>query len=200
MQQVLVQGLQAIYVCSAIVSGCVSAGIGAGIASIGDPRAAVVCGTDGGGWGATFVALTHAMEHSSIHMYASFLHVTITVADKITHNVNKARIGNFGTRDIMLMFRGTRATKRATIRTSLMELCQMAETVRLRMGKYHVLKNNCQHFCNNVLKELRLTPAPTTVGPMTTEVKDIDDFNEVFTVIREDSEIFVKVLPAKVIA
>ena len=87
-----------------------------------------------------------------------------------------------GVREVMLSFGGIKATKIHTRKTTLMELCKTAERVRLGMGDYNLLTNNCQHFCNNVLKELGLPTKQTTVGPTTTTVKDIDNIDAVFTV------------------
>ena len=86
----------------------------------------------------------------------------------------------FRMENLMLLFRGLRATRVATQHMTLMELCETAETVRLGMVEYNVATNNCQHFCNNVLKELGLPPHPTTLGSETTTLQDIDDINEVF--------------------
>lgn len=43
------------------------------------------------------------------------------------------------------------------------------------MGKYSLFKNNCQHFCNNVLTELGLPITRTTCGKETTKVEDVED-------------------------
>ena len=52
------------------------------------------------------------------------------------------------------------------------DLCIMADRMVDRMGTYSLLKNNCQHFCNNILKQLELKTFPTTVGPETTVSED----------------------------
>ncbi len=38
----------------------------------------------------------------------------------------------------------------------LITICRIADAVVSRMKSYHLLKSNCQHFCNNVLQELEL--------------------------------------------
>ena len=38
----------------------------------------------------------------------------------------------------------------------LITICRIADDVVSRMKSYRLLKNNCQHFCNNVLQELEL--------------------------------------------
>ena len=93
-----------------------------------------------------------------------------------------AAIGG-GVGAVMIAMAGKKPIKLGTRKTTLMELCKTAEKVRCGMGKYNLLKNNCQHFCNNVLEEFGLPTAPTTVGPRTTEVEDMDDVNTVFQVI-----------------
>lgn len=95
--------------------------------------------------------------------------------------------GNGGVRDVMLKMSGRRPTKLDTRKTTLMELCKSAERVRRGMGKYNVMKKNCQHFCNNVLQKLGLPTTRTTVGPRTTEVEDMDDFDRLFPGLQQDS-------------
>ena len=90
-----------------------------------------------------------------------------------------AAIGG-GVGAIMMAMAGQKPTLLDTRKTTLMELCKTAEKVRCGMGEYNLLKNNGQHFCNNVLEELGLPTTPTTVGPITTEVEDMDDVNPVF--------------------
>lgn len=95
--------------------------------------------------------------------------------------------GSGGVRAAMLEMSGRRPIKLATRETTLMELCKKAERVRRGMGQYNVLKKNCQHFCNNVLQKLGLPTTPTTVGPRTTEVEDVDDFDRLFPGLQQDS-------------
>ena len=51
---------------------------------------------------------------------------------------------------------------------TFLDLCIMADRMVDGMGKYSLFKNNCQHFCNNILKQLKMKTFPTTVGPETT--------------------------------
>ena len=87
-----------------------------------------------------------------------------------------------GMRGVMLSFSGSKPTKVGTMKTTIKELCKTAETIRGRMGEYHLLINNCQHFCNNVLEKLELPTTRTTVGPRTTNVNNFDDINEIFAI------------------
>ena len=98
--------------------------------------------------------------------------------DRLDH---KLKDSDLRVEDVMLWFGGLKANRVSTQSMTLLGLCRIAERVRLGMGEYNVLTNNCQHFCNNVLKELGLPPHPTTVGPDTTAVKGIDNMHEVFT-------------------
>ena len=52
--------------------------------------------------------------------------------------------------------------------TTMKELCEIADTVKNKMGGYYLLTSNCQHFCNNVLRWLNYETYPTTIGPDTT--------------------------------
>ena len=84
-----------------------------------------------------------------------------------------------GMRGVMLTFSGSKPMKVGTMKTTIMELCDTAETIRIGMGKYHLFTNNCQHFCNNVLEKLKLPTTRTTVGPRTTDV-NFDEIDEIF--------------------
>ena len=75
----------------------------------------------------------------------------------------------------MLKMSGTKLEKVGTLTTTINKLCAIAEATRVGMGKYNFLANNCQHFCNNVLKKLGLPTKPTTVGPTTTPVEGTFD-------------------------
>ena len=90
-----------------------------------------------------------------------------------------------GMRGAMLTFSGSKPTKVGTMKTTIMKLCDTAETVRIGMGKYHLLTNNCQHFCNNVLEKLELPTIRTTVGHRTTDV-NFDDIDEIFTLAADE--------------
>ena len=52
-----------------------------------------------------------------------------------------------------------------TYNGSLCEMCIMADEVIAEMERYHFVENNCQHFCNKVLKKMNFKTYPTTVGP-----------------------------------
>ncbi len=45
----------------------------------------------------------------------------------------------------------------------LEDLCDAADSVKFKMGEYNLLNNNCQHFCNNVLKWLGYQQFTTTL-------------------------------------
>ena len=90
-----------------------------------------------------------------------------------------------GMRGVMLTFSGSKPTKVGTMKTTIMKLCDTAETVRIGMGKYHLLTNNCQHFCNNVLEKLELPTIRTTVGHRTTDV-NFDEIDEIFTLAADE--------------
>ena len=45
---------------------------------------------------------------------------------------------------------------------SLRGLCDIADSVKRKMGQYSLFDNNCQHFCNNMLKWLDYEQFPTT--------------------------------------
>ena len=92
-----------------------------------------------------------------------------------------------GVQAIMLHFGGTKKTKVGSTNTSIAKLCTMAEQIRLGMGKYSLVWNNCQHFCNNVLSKLGLPTQPPTVGPETTAVEGMDNIHNIFTVAQPDS-------------
>ena len=73
---------------------------------------------------------------------------------------------------------------------SLQSLCNTADSIVRTMKHYDLLSNNCQHFCNNMLKMLNLRTFETTVGPESTVAKiDLPQFDllaNVFTLIVED--------------
>ena len=84
-------------------------------------------------------------------------------------------------RGVMLCMSGTKLRKVGTMTTTIMKLSETAEAIRVGMGKYNLLTNNCQHFCNNVLKKLGLPTTPTTVGPTTTV--NFDEIDQIFTIV-----------------
>ena len=62
---------------------------------------------------------------------------------------------------------------------TIQNICKLADAVVAEMGSYNLLVNNCQHFCNNLLKKLEFRTYDTTIGPKTTlddEEKNIDMF------------------------
>ena len=70
---------------------------------------------------------------------------------------------------------------------TLNELCQKADNVIVRMGGYNLFRNNCQHFCNNLLSEIGLESGKqkTSVGPTTTltpEDKTFDMCDSLFPI------------------
>ena len=53
--------------------------------------------------------------------------------------------------------------------TTLRDLCKMADRVAKEMGDYNLINNNCQHFCNNLLRRMGFQNTFTTmVGTDTT--------------------------------
>lgn len=50
---------------------------------------------------------------------------------------------------------------------TLLSLCEIANKVVHKMGNYRLFTNNCQHFCNNLLQEIRFETLKfkTTIGP-----------------------------------
>lgn len=62
---------------------------------------------------------------------------------------------------------------------TFLDLCIMADRMVDGMGKYSLFNNNCQHFCNNILNQLKMRTFPTTVGPKTTldETPKFDRFD-----------------------
>ena len=55
------------------------------------------------------------------------------------------------------------------------QLCEIADDVVTRMGSYRLMTNNCQHFCNNMLQELRMQTFKTTIGPIVTLYQSATD-------------------------
>ena len=55
-----------------------------------------------------------------------------------------------------------------TITTSMEEMCDTADWIVAKMSRYSLLKNNCQHFCNNFLAYYNLPTSTPTAGPKTT--------------------------------
>ena len=99
--------------------------------------------------------------------------------------------GGGGVRGTMLSMSGTKLRKVGTLTTTIMKLCETAKAVQVGMGKYNLITNNCQHFCNNVLQKLGLPTTRTTVGPTTTEVKgNFDEIDQIFTIApdKKDNE------------
>ena len=63
---------------------------------------------------------------------------------------------------------------------TFLDLCKMADKVVDDMDIYSLFSNNCQHFCNNLLKRLKMKTYPPTVGPETTvaaEERPFDRFD-----------------------
>ena len=90
-----------------------------------------------------------------------------------------------GVQGAMLLMSGIKLRKVSPMTTTIMKLCETAEAVRVGMGNYNLITNNCQHFCNNVLKKLGLPTTPTTVGVVgtTTDVKgNFDDIDQIFAI------------------
>ena len=90
-----------------------------------------------------------------------------------------------GIQGVMLSMSGTKLRKVGTMTTTIMKLCETAEAVRVGMGNYNLITNNCQHFCNNVLEKLGLPTTPTSAGVVgtTTDVKEnFDDIDQIFAI------------------
>ena len=67
---------------------------------------------------------------------------------------------------------------------TLHDICKFADAVVTEMGGYNLLVNNCQHFCNNLLKKLNLRTFDTTIGPQTTLDEEETKVDFVTTVLR----------------
>ena len=66
--------------------------------------------------------------------------------------------------EITLQFAGFKAHIVGTVRMSMIEFCQIANSKVLQMDKkrYNLRTNNCQHFCNMFLREIHLEEEITT--------------------------------------
>ena len=71
---------------------------------------------------------------------------------------------NYLIRKFVQILRGENPHKVGTVEKTLNELCATAEEIRLE-GKYNIFTNNCQDFCNKVLRKLGLPPEPSTFKP-----------------------------------
>ena len=70
----------------------------------------------------------------------------------------------------------------------LSKLCNLADKIASKMDTYDVFFRNCQHFCNELLKELGMDSSPTTFSSVT--MKENNDR----TVVK-DFDLLYKVLP-----
>ena len=68
---------------------------------------------------------------------------------------------------------------------TLQKICEFADAVIAEMGGYNLLVNNCQHFCNNLLKKLNFRTFETTIGPQTTLDDEENNFDLITTVLRQ---------------
>ena len=60
-------------------------------------------------------------------------------------------------------------------KTKLIHLCEIADSVVAQMGSYHLLRRNCQHFCNTFLEQLGFETHTyrTTIGPNTVPIQSV---------------------------
>jgi hypothetical protein len=68
---------------------------------------------------------------------------------------------------------------------TVQNICKVADVVVAKMGGYNLLTNNCQHFCNNLLKKLNsnFPTYDTTIGPKTTLDDGEMNFDRITTVL-----------------
>lgn len=90
-----------------------------------------------------------------------------------------------GVQNAMLQFAGSKMKLIGSKHTTIAELCETAEKIRLKMGKYSLLFGNCQHFCNNFLSAYGFPTKSTTIGPNTSLEPDVID--NIFQVVIEDT-------------
>ena len=84
---------------------------------------------------------------------------TLDMTDIIPTTRNVTPNGGFWAK---LLFSPTNV---GTYNGSLHQLCRLADDTVVEMERYHFVENNCQHFCNRLLKKMGLKTFPTTVGP-----------------------------------
>ena len=94
---------------------------------------------------------------------------------------------NYGLMQKVMLVGGRQLRYVGTIKASMNELCRKADRVIERMGEYNLFKNNCQHFCNNLLGEIGLVCAQKkpTFGPQTTLTPGEDSFDLTANVVSE---------------
>lgn len=109
---------------------------------------------------------------------ASYIQQTLESIVRFSKAISKGRV-----EDVMLEFGGTDKTLKGTRTTTMADLCESAENIRLAMGTYSLRKRNCQHFCNNFLSAWELKTEETTFGPNTS-----DDVETIFSVREQDLE------------
>ena len=68
--------------------------------------------------------------------------------------------------EVALQFAGIKAHTVGTVKIRMIELCQIAQSkcTEMQRKKYNLFTNNCQHFCNMLLREMNLHEEPTTTG------------------------------------
>lgn len=76
-------------------------------------------------------------------------------------------------------------TDAGTYKGTLYDLCRLADKVVQEMKKYNLVTSNCQHFCNNLLRKIGMKMYPTTIGRMTSEIKE-KRFDYYYNVISSD--------------
>lgn len=57
----------------------------------------------------------------------------------------------------------TSAMSKGFVDISIKDLCEMADTIRSKMGSFNLASRNCQTFCNELLKEMNLPTETTTI-------------------------------------
>lgn len=99
-----------------------------------------------------------------------------------TSNVGAAHVAStIGAMDKVELVNGRHLKHVGTVKLSLNELCQKAEEVRTRLGRYNLFLCNSQHFCNGLLAEIGLESSQQpTVPPRSLEEQLFDMCSTVF--------------------
>lgn len=100
-------------------------------------------------------------------------------ATSATSNVGAAHV--VSATDKVELVNGRQLKHVGTVEISLNELCQNAEEVRTRLGRYNLFLCNSQHFCNGLLAKIGLESSQQpTVAPRSLEEQLFDMCSTVF--------------------
>lgn len=111
---------------------------------------------------------------TSTSPYLTLEITTLDMTDIIPTTRNVYLNGGFWAR---LLFSPTEV---GTYKGSLYRICQLADDAIANMDGYHFVENNCQHFCNRLLKKMGFKTFATTVGP---ELGGADHGFDILTVL-----------------